>query len=343
MNVVPVPASGRAAAGPRQLHREVRHYFFDATRLSGYAPLRRRRNRMRLRKIAQTLEEWYPKLRFSGQQLSHNNWRIQGAAGAVSAAEQIRRTGALTEDADGVLAQVEIAHNVQREIVVSEQMYTAFSTAVSTLRTKAELLLNAIRSLLPPDDAHLLSFRLPDEQDLDNIAATMRELQTVLSQAIVNPAIDGEARVVSFDRGSNWIDIIVGSAGAVTVIGQLLRLITSFQLKQAEIAGKREVVRNLALQNDFTEAAERTLEQELATYLDTGVGQIATAAGVGEDNEYRERLKFSMKVLGDLITRGLEVHPSLTAPADIQEVFPKPKEIAAAMKHLEGAKKQLPE
>jgi len=204
-------------------------------------------------------------------------------------------------------------------------MYTDFKTAVSTLRTKAELLLDAIRSLLPPDDANLVSFRLPDEQDLDNIASTMRELQTVLSQAIVNPAIDGDARVVSFDRGSNWIDIIVGSAAAVTVIGQLLRLITSFQMKQVEIAGKREVVRNLALQNDFVQAAERTLEQELATYLDDGVKQIATTAGVKDDNEYRERLKFSIKTLSELITRGLEVHPSLTAPAEVQEVFPKPK------------------
>jgi len=58
---------------------------------------------MRLRKIAQTLEEWYPKLTFNGQELGHNNWRIHGAAGAVSAAERIRRTGALTKDADAVL------------------------------------------------------------------------------------------------------------------------------------------------------------------------------------------------------------------------------------------------
>jgi len=76
-------------------------------------------------------------------------------------------------------------------------------------------------------------------------------------------------------------------------------------------------------------------------YLDAGVDEIANAASVGDDHEYRERLKFSMKLLGDLLTRGLEVHPSLTAPSDVQEVFPKPKEIAAAMKLLEGIKKQL--
>lgn len=47
---------------------------------------------MRLRKIAQILQECYPKLAFDGSQLSPHNWRLQGAAGVVSAAEQIRRT-----------------------------------------------------------------------------------------------------------------------------------------------------------------------------------------------------------------------------------------------------------
>ncbi len=101
-------------------------------------------------------------------------------------------------------------------------------------------------------------------------------------------------------------------------------------------------MRNLGLQNDFVEAAERKFEEQLDAMFEQRIDQIASEAGAPEsDHEYRQRLKHSLRLFSDLVQRGLEVEPALLAPTEVRSQFPQPAKLAAALKQLAGPKKEL--
>gem|GEM_PF-2790324 len=298
---------------------------------------------MRLRDIARVAERWVGSIAFAAYEHS-TNVKIRDFRKVIDAAEAIRATGALKEETDRVLRITEISKHVHDDAAVPKQIYDAFASAVNDLRLKTEALISAIRSVTPSEAEDQISVKLPDEDDLDQIAATLKELKKALEQAVANEYVHGAVSVLGADRGSIWFEILVGSALAVRVIGELLRIVCDFQLRQAKTSQEREVVRNLGLQNDAVEAAERTLEFRLAASLEADVEQIANEAGAAnEDKEYRQRLQYSIKTLSDLIGRGLEIRPSLTAPEDVRKTFPSARQIASVRAALAGPKKELTE
>jgi hypothetical protein len=298
---------------------------------------------MRLRDIATVAERWVSSIAFATYERA-TNVKIRDFRKVIAAAEAIRETGALKEAADRVLNITEISKHVHDDATVPQQVFDAFAAAVNDLKLKTEALISAIRSVTPSEEEDQISVKLPDESDLDQIAATLKELNKAFEQAVANGYAHGAVTLLGADRGSIWLEILVGSTLAVRVVGALLRIVCDFQLRQAKTAQELEVVRNLGLQNDAIEAAERTLELRLAASLEADVEQIANEIGAKtEDKEYRQRLQYSIKTLSDLVGRGLEIRPSLTAPEGVRETFPSSRQIASVRAALAGPKRELTE
>lgn len=296
---------------------------------------------MRLRDIARVAERWVESIGFTTYEVS-TNVKIRHFQKVIAAAEAIRATGALKADADAFLKITEISKHVHDDAAVPKAVHEAFASAVSTFRLKTEALISAIRSVTPDEAPDELSVKLPHDDDLDKIADTLTDLKKALEQAVTNEYAEGEVRVTGVDRGSIWLDIVVGSVVAVKVVGALLRVVCEYQLRQAKISQEREIARNLGLQNDAVAAAERTLEQRLAASLEADVHQIAKQAGAPDDDkEYRQRLQYSIRTLSDLVARGLEIRPALAAPDEIRKSFPDTTQLASARAALAGPKREL--
>lgn len=60
-------------------------------------------------------------------------------------------------------------------------------------------------------------------------------------------------------------------------------------------------------------------------------------------HEFGLRVENSLRMLGSLLDRGVEIHPSLTAPIEERKLFPDPKRLLEVIKSLpsgEGEKQQ---
>ena len=297
---------------------------------------------MRLRQIEAVLEDAIPRLDFETRAISDYNVRIGNFQRAIEAARKIRQTGVLLEESEAVLLHPDIVNNVSVEITIPKPQHDSFKNAIEVLRARATRFHEILHSELPEEPEHSIAVRLPDESDLDDLCAAIREVKQALEQAIVNPFVGGSVRLASFDRGSNWMELVLGSAVAVRIVGYLLRLVLDFESRKLDNAAKRELVRNLGLQNDFVAAAERKFEEQLDEMFATGIETIADATGAPEaDHEYRQRLKHSFRLFSDLIQRGLEIHPALVSPADVRDTFPSSARLTEIMRAVEGPKKEL--
>jgi hypothetical protein len=297
---------------------------------------------MRLREIAELLRETLPTMTYSSAPVGNNRW-VTDYRGAVAGARRLQAAGVLKNDTTAMLSIREISDHVEDRITVSVDANNKFESAINRVKNRGTVLLETLDEMLEEEKPEQVAIQLPpDETTLASAAATMQELEMLLHQVVVNEYVQGEVRLVSFDRGTNWIEIYLGSTAAVGLIGAIVRLIYDIRLKNVDIATRREVFRSIKLENDLAAAAEKALEAELSALIDKGGTHAAKAGGIPSTNhDMLERIKFVVGALGDLVNRGARIVPSLAAPLEQKSEFPEPKQIAAAMQQLTAPKKQL--
>jgi hypothetical protein len=297
---------------------------------------------MRLRDIAELLRTTLPTFAFHSAGQTGNNWYVTGYRAAVLSARKLNDAGVLVKDTSRMLSITEIAQHVENEITVSANAYNSFNGAMQRVRQRGEILLETLDEMLEGEAAEQIAIRLPDETDLSDVGELLQLLEKLLNQVVVNEYVKGEVRLISFDRGSNWLELYLGTIAAVSAVGAIVRLIYQMGVKALDLASRREVFRSLKLETDLAAAAERALEAEFAATFEAGALHVVKVAGAPEaDNDFRERIKYVVDTLTPLVNRGLLIRASLTAPPETQAEFPEPRLIAEAIKELGTPKKQL--
>jgi hypothetical protein len=95
-------------------------------------------------------------------------------------------------------------------------------------------------------------------------------------------------------------------------------------------------VETLKLKNEAMEQLVDAQKKLLRNLVDSESRAIEDSFFPEHDNERQERLKESIRTISELIFKGAEIHPSLTAPVQAKEVFPKYDELPTTMiKQLE--------
>jgi len=267
---------------------------------------------------------------------------LKGFQNAIEAVREIRETGMFALETGAILGIEEIVLHVSDAIVINNDTFNIFNNMMSQLRVRGQLLLATLRANLPPEDATAVAIKLPPTADLATIAETLTELNTALQQLVLNEHVGGDVRLSSFDRGSNWIVVILGSAAAVRLLGGLLRIIMDTRLKEIEVASQREMLRRMKLKTDAMAAIEEALEQEIRDFRDERLGELADGVGVpSSDHDTRARVRFALNAFTDLVGRGTEIRPTANLPSPDAELFPPAHQLVEAVRQLVGPKKEI--
>jgi hypothetical protein len=185
--------------------------------------------------------------------------------------------------------------------------------------------LKAIPTISPsiPKPAEAFSIKLPCPRDFDDLIKMMSSVQTALGQNVINDKIKGHIKILSWEPGSFWFDIALGSQAAFGLAAAIVWAAAVILKKKKESELLVEKVRSLKIKNESLTDI-RNAQKEL---LDLTVDAEARAVydehfGKTLDNEQMARLKHGIKLFSELINRGAEVHPSLSAPESVQNLFP---------------------
>ncbi|MCP3957376.1 MAG: hypothetical protein GY719_05950 [bacterium] len=289
---------------------------------------------MRLREIHSILVSTFDDLQVElTAQTSKNNMRVSKFHRAIDGTRLILSAGVLQEECKAVLDRKEITDHARSSVVTDASSASKLQSSLNQLKQKAALLIEALGSVLGPDEKDVVAIKIPEHLDLDGVAKVLKDLDGLLAQALVNDYVKGQVSLKGFDRGSEWIMIALGSLAAVHVLGHMVRLHFSMEEKRLDIEARREVVRGMKIKNDSLEDIEQALKEELDLHLQTELESAFKAGKLPKKaNEERERIKHSVRELGELLRRGLEVQPSLALPKQSQVLFPQ----------LPGYLKELP-
>lgn len=172
-----------------------------------------------------------------------------------------------------------------------------------------------------------VSIKLPDIRDFKELSDISADFHKILSQSILNDQINGEVRIDNVENGSIWIDVYLGSAAAVSLIGGLAWASSVIYKKINEGRIIEQHVTSLKIKNDSLKEIQEKQKKALDLMIEAEAKNLYSDNFEGNDNEQIERLKMSIKMLSDLIDRGAEIHPALNQPESVKNLFPKSKEL----------------
>jgi hypothetical protein len=291
---------------------------------------------MRLRLIQKVLEATVNDLQVSFKGRNGDSYGITGLQSALNAVKKIQETGVLTAEIQQVFS-TGVCSTYFDELFVNEGTYNSFTRALQNLRERGDSLYYALQDLIQDDSQEIVSFRLPDSIQLDELTLLVDDLKKILEQSFVNEYINGKIDFQGFDRGSYWIEIGLGSLVAVGILGEMTRFIQDLLDFQQKHRAREIMIQELDLQVEVRQSFSEALKKELDLFTSQGTQSLLRQAGIPEnDHEINKRFEYSIGKLSQWMERGLEVHPSLTAPPETQRLFPDAERILESMKLLPG-------
>jgi len=291
---------------------------------------------MRLSEIRYVLLNNIDKLEINTQSINNSpNITVSNYKEAILATQQIRNTGILQDRTYNILAVNEICNSVSDEIVVHAKTASSFYKNMTELRNDAIVLANALAEHYGDIEDDSVCIKLPSSSDIDKIIKYMSQLKMALDQALINPSINGHIELIGFERGTNWIEITVGGMIAMKFLAGMIQLIYDSRNKEVELEVKRKMIRDLEVQSEAKQVILDAINKELESHFAKNLDNLYSIAAMDKpEPEYSARLTHSLRLLSELISEGLEVHPSLL-PQNQQTVhFPDPVKLIETLRAL---------
>jgi hypothetical protein len=196
----------------------------------------------------------------------------------------------------------------------------SFDTRTKLLQMAARGLLLAITHQLAKQEPDSLTIKLPESLNLRTVVDDLNTIEKALSQVVLDPSLDGRVDVVTWEPGSLWIEIFLGTSAATVVAGSIAWAAAVISKKRNESRIIEQHVESLQLKNEML----RNLCDAHKEMLDLQIESESKAIlkETRPDPERLARIQYAIKEFSTLIDRGAEVHPALNAPESVKNLFP---------------------
>jgi len=227
--------------------------------------------------------------------------------------------------------------NKEKQIIKSSFLFQTVSDQINHDRTQlqemlriaeiirlgAEALKGALASILPSPDETTVVVKLPEAKDMEEVIDYLSTFQRAFATNVINSKINGQVAVKSWQPGSLWLDIYLGSAAAITLVGGMIWSAAVIRKKQAEVKILEKIVDSMEIKNQMLDGIRKGVDDHIQMVVESeAVNLAAHNFDESENREQIECLKMGIKDLAGLIEKGAEVHPALTAPEDVKNLFP---------------------
>jgi hypothetical protein len=242
---------------------------------------------------------------------------------------------------DGLLLPV-VGHKVESILFSDPMRISAKTISVEqkdfyTLKNLAQEIDAAVATLIAfvfmrlpqaEEGTERISVKLGNGQQFSVVVEKVERLESLLSQALSVLEDTPIVHVEGWETGSLWIDLAVGSSAAVFLIGGISWAATCVLKKYQEAKILEKMCEGLSIKND----ALRSIQEA----ADDAVKAVVTAEARRLDSKHSkksgepetiQRLEHCIRGFFEMIKEGTEIHPSLTAPEAVQNVFPKLGEV----------------
>ncbi len=262
---------------------------------------------------------------------------LRGIHSAVAAVRILEQTGVLKSELAAVRSIQTIMLAADDHIGVAKKTADEFASALQTLRNRATTLVQALKDLSPSEDPNSIFVKVPDSTDWRELANWVDEIGKTLEQILVNDHVKGHVQLGQFDTGSRWFQLFLGAEAEVLLVATIAYAAIRVQDAVISLEAKKKVAEELVsdvdnrieIKNLLASACIASLEKEKERIL----AEVVEKSGAPvDDHEYRERIKHGIRQFQEWSQRGLEIHPALTTPIEIGQLFPDATKVLEATK-----------
>ena len=198
-------------------------------------------------------------------------------------------------------------------------VYTTAQELIVILQGLREL----VAQIVPVQNNETISIKLPEEKDFAGVIKDLNSINTAISQNVLNEKISGVVVVKSWQPGSLWIDLYLGSPAAVGLVGGIAWAAAVVRKKWHEGSVMGNIADSMKIKNEMLEILKKGVEDHVKLVVESEAKNLLNHNFAEDENpDQVERLKHGIKTFADLIQRGAEVHPALQAPEDVKNLFP---------------------
>lgn len=222
-----------------------------------------------------------------------------------------------------------MTHLDNDEIRVSDNIGGMMSNAVSNIIQQMSVIINFLDNAGYGQKIVGFDIKMPSADNLDDFISDLDEFnKMVLSCPYFN--IDGEKIILEgTDTGSIWIVCAVTGVGT-RILNNLAKLIDQamkIRSHNQNVKQQKELFRAQKLKNDFEEEMLKVYKEMRKQTLRMCVEDMESETGIKLNEEDKVRAEKAISSLGDLLTKGMEIYPSLDAPQEVKNIFPDTKSI----------------
>lgn len=224
------------------------------------------------------------------------------------------------------------------DIIVDQQQRTRVRVLYDELRFQVTTIKDLFESLDYKQESDGFDIKLPPNMSLSDLSKCAKDLDIVFSTCPLFR--DGQAGDISFsavDVGSIWLSFVIHS-GAIAITLKLFAelidralIIRSHYLTAKE---QEEKVQSLHLGNELLESTISINKAIGKGLMDRVCAELSEEHDVREPEDV-ERLKNSIQLLSDWMSKGMEICPSVLASSETKAVFPSLEQQALPLKRTE--------
>jgi len=213
---------------------------------------------------------------------------------------------------------------------IVNKILTDLKEAVTTLNI-------ALSKVIPDESQDSINIKLPPVNDFADLAQFSKDLHIAISQVLYMDEINSNVKIESVENGSIWLNVLVFSETAVSVVGMLAWAGAVVYKKILEGKMLEEKLRSMEIKNDSLVDVRETQKKLLAQLVQAEADHIQSQIFADHKPEDTERLKKAIKLLAGLLEKGAEIRPALMAPEKVANLFPNMKKLPS----IESTIKQL--
>ncbi|MBB5624100.1 hypothetical protein HDE69_005197 [Pedobacter cryoconitis] len=274
---------------------------------------------------------------YSATDTTHNYYKIDNLTHIRSILNQLDSLDMFSE------VVKELQHSVifttsSDNIRVSSVEAKGINANLELIKTLSSNFLSVLLTTVPEESVDSINIKLPPINDFDELSKVSREIHIALSQVLFNDDINGETKIISVENGSIWLNVFVGMT-AVTFIASLIWSSAVIYKKILEGRLLEQQIRGLKVKNESLEDVLKAQKAETEMAIAAEADHISSEFFKINEAENIEKIKNSITIFADLISKGAEIHPALVAQENVSNLFPDPTKligIESKIKRLSG-------
>lgn len=280
---------------------------------------------MRLRRIKQTLEENIVHLNYKREYLSGNQpgYMYTDITNLKMAIGKVKNQGLYVSLISEIETTVLYSTSQDEIILTDAKEDSRLKKGLEVVRSGCHALLMVLKELYKEkEDDTTIYVQMPKIKDLEDLSKKSKILHNAISQTILDPHIKGAIKVRAYDIGSLWIIMTVGSVLAAKFIGGLVWAAAVIRRKKIEFKTFEQHIKSLEIKTESMVDLKDAQKKQLEVSLEAEAGNLVAQFYKSGNAEKIERVKYSIKLISDLMDKGVEVHPALNASTEVESMFP---------------------